>query len=179
MSSKKIKILIFLHGAIIMHKNAQGKTREKIIQQIKDQESSVRDFENYIPIGNAPEKLNEWVSQGVEICYLSALTENKKARGDETIGKEGLKADSIVLKKYNFPEGVIYHREVNEDYKDVVARILPTPNIFIEDDCESIGGPKEMTSTYLSEELKNKLKIVVIKEFSGLDYLSDNIYAIV
>jgi hypothetical protein len=60
----------------------------------------------------------------------------------------------------------------------VVARILPLPDIFIEDDCESIGGKKEMTSTYLAEELKNKIKLITVKEFNGIDYLPDNIYAI-
>lgn len=174
-----MKILVFLHGATIMHKNARGKSREEIIQQIRDQESSVRDFKNYIPIGNAAEKLNKWASQGAEICYLSALTENKKARGDETIGKEGLKADSIVLRKYNFPEGIIYHREKNEDYKDVVARISPLPDVFIEDDCESIGGAREMTSTYLADKLKNKIKLITVKEFTGIDCLPDNIIELV
>jgi hypothetical protein len=179
MSSKNIKILIFLQGTIIMHKNAQGKTREETIKQVKDKELSVRDFLNYIPIGNASEKLNKWVQQGAEICYLTSLSENKKVRGDETVGKEGLKADNVVLRKYNFPEGIIYHREINEDYKDVVARILPLPNIIIEDDCESIGGKKEMTFTYLKEDLKSKIKSIPVKEFGGIDYLPDDIYALV
>ena len=167
--------MVFLQGTIIMHKNAQGKARAEIIQQVKDQELSVRDFEDYVPIGNAPQKLNKWKSQGAEICYLTSLSENKKARGDETVRKEGLKADSVVLKKYNFPEGIIYHREVNEDYKDVIARILPIPNILIEDDCESIGGKQEMTFTHLSDKLKTKIKSIPIKEFSGIDYLPDNV----
>jgi hypothetical protein len=170
-----MKILIFLQGTIIMHKNAEGKTREEIVQQVKDQEWSIRDFGNYVPVGNAPEKLNKWVSQGAEICYLTSLSENKKVRGDEKVGKEGLKMDNIVLERYNFPKGIIYHREINEDYKDVIARILPLPNLFIEDDCESIGGEKEMTFPSLPNELKNKIKLIPIKEFGGIDYLSNNI----
>ena len=158
-----------------MHKNARGKTRDEIIQQVKDQERSVRDFGNYIPIGNTSEKLNKWASQGAEICYLTSLSENKKVRGDEKVGKEGLRVDNVVLEKYNFPKGVIYHREINEDYKDVVARIFPFPDILIEDDCESIGGEKEMTYPSLSDELKNKIKSIPIKEFGGIDNLPNDI----
>lgn len=170
-----MKILIFLQGTVIMHKNAVGLNRKEVIQQIIDQEESVRDFENYIPIGNAPHKLKKWVEQGAEICYLSALTENKRGRGDEVVGKDGLKADSVILDKYNFPKGVIYHREQNEDYKDVISRIVPHPDILIEDDCESIGGKKEMIYPHIKSEIKEKIKSISIKEFSGIDYLTDNI----
>jgi hypothetical protein len=47
-----MKVLIFLHGTLIMHKNAEGKTREEIIKQVKAQEESVRDFASYVPVGN-------------------------------------------------------------------------------------------------------------------------------
>ena len=46
---------------------------------------------------------------------------------------------------------------------------------LIEDDCESIGGEIEMTYPYIKPELKNKIKSVVIKEFSGIDNLPNNI----
>jgi hypothetical protein len=170
-----MRIMVFLHGTLITHKNSAGKTRQEIIKQVIEQEESVRDFENYIPVGNAPKKLQTWVSQGAEICYLSALTENKKARGDETVGKEGLKADGIVLDGYDFPKGEIYHRDSGEKYKDVIARVFPPPDILIEDDCESIGGEPEMTYPSLSPELKTKIKSIVIKEFEGIDNLPDNL----
>ena len=145
---------MFLHGTIIMHRNAEGKLRDEIIKQVAEQEKFVRDFNNYIPIGNAPEKLQKWASQGAEICYLSALSENKKVRGDELVGKEGLTADKIILEKYNFPKGVIYHREQNEEYKDVIERIKPLPDVIIEDDCESIGGEKK--NSIFSAGIKGK-----------------------
>ena len=170
-----MKIMVFLHGTLITHKNSAWKTRQEIIQQVNEQEESVRDFENYIPVGNAPIKLQTWVSQGAEICYLSALTENKKARGDETVGKEGLKADGIVLNRYGFPKGEIYHRDSEESYKNVVARATPLPDILIEDDCESNGGEPEMTYPSLSPELKTKIKSIVVSEFSGIDNLPDNL----
>ena len=170
-----MKLLIFLHGTIIMHKGAKGKTRQEIIKQVINQEKSVRDFNNYIPIGNAPKKIAKWVAQGATVCYLSALTTNKKGRGDEIVGGQGLVADKIILEKYNFPEGIIYHRESNEDYKDVVAKILPLPDILIEDDCESIGGEEEMTYPHLNKEIQSKIKSLPVKEFSGIDYLPDEL----
>jgi len=167
--------MVFLHGTLIAHKNSAGKSRQEIIQQVVEQEESVRDFENYIPIGNAPRKLRSWVSQGAEICYLSALTENKKARGDEIVGKEGLKADEIVLERYGFPKGEIFHRNSAESYGDVIERMFPPPDILIEDDCESIGGEPEMTYPNLKSELKQKIKSIVVKEFEGIDNLPEDL----
>ncbi|OGG39050.1 hypothetical protein A2116_02110 [Candidatus Jorgensenbacteria bacterium GWA1_49_17] len=172
---KTITILVFLQGTLIMHKNAAGLSRGKIIRQVIDQEDSVRDFKSYIPIGNAPQELRKWAEQGAKIRYLSALTENKKGRGDEIVGKEGLRADNVVLDKYGFPEGIIYHRERNEDYKDVVERMVPLPAILIEDDCESIGGEQETTYIHLKPELKTKIKSITVEEFRGIDYLPDDI----
>lgn len=172
-----MQILIFLHGTIIMHANAKGCSREEIIKQVQEQESSVRDFFNYLPIGNAPKKLKKWTDQGAEISYLSALTANKKGRGDEIVGQERLLADSIVLDKYSFPQGNIYHREQNEEYKNVVNKIAPPPDILIEDDCESMGDDAEQEITYnqLDPELQRKIKSILVKEFSGIDYLPNNI----
>lgn len=167
--------MIFLHGTLIMHRGAIGKSREEVIQQVINQEGSVRDFANYVPVGGAVDKLSKWVEQGAEISYLSALTENKKARGDELVGKEGLKADEMILEKYGFPKGEIYHRGVGEDYRDVVERMTPFPNILIEDDCESIGGEVEMTHPNLKSELKEKIKSIVVKEFTGIDNLPDGL----
>ena len=50
-----------------------------------------------------------------------------------------------------------------------------TPDILIEDDCESIGGEKEMTYPHIREDLKSKIKSLVVKEFGGIDHLPDNI----
>lgn len=168
-----MKILVFLHGTTIVHKNAIGKTREEIIRQVQNQEESVRDFASHIPIGNAPEKLQKWAAQGAEIIYLSALTENKRVRGDEIVGHEGLKVDREILDKYGFPRGEIYHRKQGETYADIAEKIMP--DILIEDDCESIGGEKEMTYTNIKPELKPKIKQIVVREFEGIDHLPDKI----
>lgn len=156
-----------------MHKNAVGKTRQEIIKQVEEQEDSVRDFRSYVPIGHAPEKLRRWTEQGAEICYLSALTEDKKARGDEVVGKEGLQAEYAMLDTYGFPKGKVYHRQKGEQYRDIAERIIP--NVLIEDDCESIGGEKEMTITFVKPAIWQKIKSVVVKEFSGIDHLPNEV----
>lgn len=173
-----MKILLLLQGTIIMHEYAAGLSRKEIIQQVIDQEGSTRDFKKYIPIGRAPQKLRQWAEQGAEICYLSALTENKKGRGDEIVGREGLQADKIVLTRYGFPEGEIYHRELNETYADVVARIKPLPDLLIEDDCESMGDDPDLTYPSLSPEQKTKMRSIIVQEFGGIDHLPDNIEAL-
>ena len=168
-----MKILVFLQGTLIMHKSAVGKTREEIVEQVKAQGESVRDFASYMPVGNAVEKLNEWSKQGAEIIYLSALTEDKKVRGDEIVGEEGLKVDQEILDKYSFPKGKIYHRRKDESYAQIAEKIVP--DILIEDDCESIGGTKEMTITFVRPEIKKIIKSVVVKEFGGIDLVPDSI----
>lgn len=168
-----MKILVFLHGTLIMHRGAVGKTREEIVEQVKTQEESVRDLGSYVPIGNVAEKLNTWVRQGAKILYLSALTEDKKARGDEIVEREGLKVDREILDRYEFPKGAIYHRQKGENYAQIAEKLAP--DILIEDDCESIGGEKEMTITFIRPEIKQRIKSISIKEFSGIDYLPDKL----
>lgn len=158
-----------------MHQNGSGRTREERVQQVRDEEPSVRDFWTYVPISQAAEKLRAWASQGAEINYLSALTENKLARGDELVGKDDLKADEALLERHAFPRGKIFHREPDERYVDVVERTSPLPDILIEDDCESVGGAIEMTITYLRPEIKAKIKSIVVPEFGGIDHLPDRI----
>ncbi len=157
-----MKILVFLHGTTIMHKNAAGHTREEIVKQAIAGDASVKDYASYIPVGNAAKKLQTWEKQGAQILYLSSH------RNAEDVEK-----DRAVLKKYKFPEGKIYFRQNGEEYNDVAERIMP--NIIIEDDCESIGGEKEMTYPSIKPELKAKIKSIVVKEFSGIDNLPDNV----
>lgn len=160
--NKVMKILVFLHGTLLVHKSAEGKTREERVQQVMNGDSSVYNYASYVPVGNVVEKLRFWQSQGAEISYLSS---------HETV--EDIEKDRIVLEKYNFPKGQIFYRQNGGTYKDIAEKI--TPNVLIEDDCESIGGEKEMTITYVKPEIKQKIKSVVIKEFSGIDDLPNNL----
>lgn len=160
-----MKILVFLHGTTIMHKNAIGRTHEEIVKQIKEREESVHDYKSYVPVGNAVKKLRAWKKDGAEILYLSS---------HETT--EDVEKDKFVLKKYSFPDGPVLFRQRGEQYKDIAEKIMP--DILIEDDCESIGGKDEMTITHIKPELKKKIKSIVVKEFSGIDHLPDKISAL-
>jgi hypothetical protein len=159
-----MKILVFLHGTTIMHKNARSIPRQEIVKQVMESEESLHDYASYIPVGNAAKKLQEWKGQGAEICYLSS---HKNA--------EDIEKDKFVLKKYASPDGQIFYRRNSEEYKDVVERIRPLPDVIVEDDCESIGGEIEMVYPNLKPELKNKIKSIVVKEFGGIDSLPDEI----
>ena len=142
-----MKIVVFTEGTILMDKTP----------------NSVDDYSNYIPVGNAARKLTNWKNQDVTICYLSSRRI-----------KPEIEAIKSVLTKYKFPDfDNLYFRQQNEDYKNVAERIMP--DILIEDDCESIGGEVKMTYPHIKPELKDKIKSVVVKEFSGIDSLPDNV----
>ncbi|MEI7919943.1 MAG: hypothetical protein WCH65_07450 [bacterium] len=83
-----------------MHKNAEHVSVQERIEQSRIRELSVLDYASYIPIGNAVEKIENWVSQGAEIMYLSS---------HEDI--ESVEKDKEVLKNYHFPKGEIYYRQ--------------------------------------------------------------------
>jgi len=159
-----VKILVFLHGTSIMHRNAKGLAREEATRQVMESDESLHDYASYIPVGNAAKKLRAWKGQGARICYLSS---HKNA--------EDVERDKSVLKKYDFPDGRIFYRRNIEEYKDVIERIRPLPDVIVEDDCESIGGKVEMVYSNLKPEIKDKIKSIVVKEFEGMDCLPDRI----
>lgn len=157
-----MRICIFLHGTLIMHRNAKNKPRKERVRQSLKREPSVLDYKNYIPIGNAVRKVTNWKNQGAKIIYLSSHQDVSDVRKDKT-----------VLKNYKFPNGRIVFRKSGKQYKDIAEKIMP--DILIEDDCESIGGKKEMTITNVNPIIKNKIKSIIIKEFSGIDNLPDKL----
>jgi hypothetical protein len=159
-----MRILVFLHGTTIMQRNTGRLTREEVIRQVREGDESVHDYASYIPVGKAAEKLQEWKKQGAELCYLSS---HRNA--------EDIEMDKFVLKKYAFPNGQIFYRRTGEEYKDVVERIRPLPDVIVEDDCESIGGEVEMVYPNLRPELKNRINSIVVKEFGGIDCVPDRI----
>ncbi len=158
-----MRILVFLHGTCIMHKNALGLSREQIIRQIiEDIDESISDFTAYIPIGNVVKKLTSWYNQGAEILYLSSH-----------LTLENVKKDEKVLIKYKFPKGPIFYRNEEKDWNVSIKEAKP--DLIIEDDCESIGGKYQMTYPNLEPELRSKISSIVIKEFAGIDHLPDDI----
>ncbi|MEK7062581.1 MAG: hypothetical protein AAB946_00945, partial [Patescibacteria group bacterium] len=144
------------------HKNGKGLPREEIVKQVEDKEPSVKDYSSYIPTGNASEKVRKWKNDGATIIYLTSRKELKE-----------IEIIRGVLKRYDFPDCNLDFCRKGESYADVAERIMP--DILIEDNCESIGGEAEMTYTNIKNELKAKIKSVVIKEFSGIDDLSDKV----
>ena len=140
-----MKLLIFLHGTLIMHSAAAGLPRPARVQQVMAQHPSVRDFSSYAPIGAAVKKCQGWADQGATLVYLSS---NQK--------EEDLQADQQVLSRFHFPEGEVYFRSECETYRDVALRV--SPDVVIEDDCESIGGLAEMVWPNLPAERKPPIK---------------------
>jgi len=137
---KKLFIVIFTEGTTIMHSSPE----------------KIKDYNSYIPVKNAVKKIKTWKEKGCEISYLTS----RRLRNE-------IKQVEGVLKKFNFPKGTLYYRKKGEEYKNVVERLRP--DIFIDDDCESIGGNdiKKLVNPKLN------IKIVIIKEFGGIDFLPD------
>ena len=133
-----IKILVFTEGTTIMHSSPE----------------KIKDYSSYIPVKNAVKKLKTWKEKGCKISYLTS----RKSRSE-------IKQVERVLKKFNFPKGTLHYRKRGEEYKDVIERLIP--DIFIDDDCESIGGNdiKKLVNPELN------IRIIIVKEFDGIDYL--------
>ena len=155
-----MKILIFTEGTILMHKSAAGHTREEIVRQVTEKDHSVKDYSSYIPIGNSPKKITKWKQQGAKIFYLASRRK-----------PEQIKDIKNVLKRYNFPDGELLFRKEGEEYKDVAETMIP--DVFIEDDCESIGRD-EITYPHIKPKIQDKIHPIIVKEFAGIDKLPND-----
>ena len=157
-----MKIMVFTEGTILMHSSAKGAPRSERVKQVMQKETSVHDYASYIPNGNALEKIRKWVNDGADIYYLTSRR-----------GKE-VKLIKNVLEKFGFPsiENLLF-RKTFESYADVAVRVMP--DILIEDDCESIGGIIEMTFPNIPIRHRDQIKSVIVKEFDGIDSLSDKV----
>jgi len=159
-----MKILLFTEGTVIMHPGSKSLTREERIKQSQTRERSIDDYEHYVPNDNAVDKLQTWKNQGATIFYLTSR-------------KTGQQINDIkhVLKKYNFPyNNNLLFRKEGEKYKDVAEKLMP--DVLIEDNCESIGGEPEMTYPHINEDLKKKIKSIIVKEFGGIGHLPDDVH---
>lgn len=160
-----MKIAVFLHGTTIMHRNAVGRPREERVQQVQRREASVRDFASYVPIGDATNKLHTWSKQGANLIYLSS---HKRP--------EDVVLDQVVLTTYDFPAGLVVFRSPGESYQEMTERV--SPDVLIEDDCESIGGEQEMIFPHLRPDIQGGIKSLLVKEFEGIDHLPDDLIAL-
>jgi len=159
-----MKIMLFLHGTTIMHKGAVGFSREERSRRvIKGMDGTVREFESYVPVGNAVEKLVKWRDQGAELIYFSSH------RNSEDVEK-----DRRVLTRYGFPDGpILFRSKEGESYASVAEKVAP--DVLVEDDCYCIGGEPEMIYPNMSDVAKKKVKSIVVKEFGGIDHLPDEL----
>ncbi len=116
----------------------------------------------YQPIGRSVDLLDAWASQGAQICYCTYVKANR-------IG-----FIRRVLKRYCLPGIRLYFRDRGQSYANIVEQVRP--DILIEDDCKSIGGPKQMCITKVTPKIRAAIQLIVVPEFSGLDALSPELY---
>jgi len=153
-----VKILIFTEGTIIMHKSGIVPNTGKVDwNKFAKKYPSIHEYGSYVPIKNAVKKLKKWEEGRAEILYLTSRTKS-----------EEIQQIKNVLKRHNFPKGELLFVKGSEKYKDVIERVRP--DVFIDDNCESIGGND------IKEQISQKLniKIIIVKEFEGIDDLPDN-----
>lgn len=139
-----MRVMVFTEGTILYHSAALNQTRETFFQQVKDKHPSIYEFSDYLPIGEAPRKLTGWSKQGHQILYMTSRTKPSEIQDIK-----------YVLTKHHFPEGDLLHRSTHENYAAIVAK--NTPDIIIEDDCESIGGAPMMIYSKLDTDLKTMI----------------------
>ena len=139
--SSKLKIMIFVEGTLLKPKSW----------------FSLHNHTKYIPIGDCVNIIKDWQNQGAEVLYCTSIR-GKKAEG---IAK--------LLKEFGFVGSKLLYREKKQRYKDIVE--IVRPDFLIEDDCKSIGGKWQMCITYVSDDIRNTITSIVVKEFKGIDHL--------
>jgi hypothetical protein len=154
-------ILVFTHGTIVMHGEALGVDRAERVRQSQQRVPSVFDLARYIPVDQARDKLWRWHDHGAEIAYLGPSRK-----------PENMARNELIPRQLDFPPGPLHHRGPSETYAEVVERL--SPDVFIEDDCESIGGEAEMATPHLSAQARAHIACIVVPEFGGIDHLPDD-----
>lgn len=156
-----MKILVFLHGTSIMHASAIGRTRQQRVQQVLERDPSVGDYSSYVPTEGAVAKVRSWAALGASILYLSSHRKSNL-----------LELDKAILRQHGFPEGEVLNRGATGTYAEIVESAMP--DVLVEDDCESFGGPKKMAFPKLRPELQARILSIVVPEFGGLEHLPDD-----
>jgi len=154
-------ILVFTHGTIVMHGEALGVERAERVRQVQQRIPSVWDIAHYVPVEQAPEKLWRWQAQGARIAYLGP------SRKPGNMAK-----NDLLIRHLDFPPGALHHRGPGETYAEFVERLAP--DVYIEDDCESIGGEVEMATPHMSASACARTACIVVPEFGGIDHLPDD-----
>jgi hypothetical protein len=155
-----MRLLVFLHGTVLMHAGGAGVTRAERVAQVRSGQPTVRDYAGYVPVGDAVAKLRRWQDAGAAIDYLSS----HRNPADVAL-------DALVLRTHGFPAGRVLARQPGESYGEVAGR--EAPDVLIEDDCESLG-PGQITYPQIPPAVRARIKSIIIPEFGGIDHLPDN-----
>jgi hypothetical protein len=155
-----MRILVFLHGTVLMHPSALGATRAERVDQVRDGDPMIRDYAAYLPVGEALAKLRRWHDSGAQIDYLSSHSD-----------PDHVATDGHVLRNWGFPAGRVLARQSGESYGDVAGR--EAPDVLIEDDCESIGAD-QVTYPQIPPAVRARIKSIIVPEFGGIDHLPDD-----
>jgi hypothetical protein len=155
-----MRLLVFLHGTVLMHAGAVDVTRAERVAQVRARHPTVREYAAYVPVGDAVAKLRRWQDAGAVVDYLSSHR-----------NPDDVALDAAVLRTYGFPSGRLLARLPGETYGDIAGR--EAPDVLIEDDCESIGAD-QITYPQIAPPLRAHIKSIIIPEFRGIDHLPDD-----
>jgi hypothetical protein len=67
-----MRLIVFLHGTVLMHSAALGRKRAERVAQVLAGDPTIRDYVGYVPVGGAVAKLRRWHDAGAVIDYLSS-----------------------------------------------------------------------------------------------------------
>ena len=67
-----MRLLVFLHGTVLMHAGGVGVSRAERVAQVRAKHPTVGEYEAYVPVGDAVAKLRRWQDAGAAVAYLSS-----------------------------------------------------------------------------------------------------------
>ena len=155
-----MRLLVFLHGTVLMHAGAVEVTRAERVAQVRAKHPTVREYAAYVPVGDAVAKLRHWQAAGAVVDYLSSHR-----------NPDDVALDAEVLRAFRFPAGRVLARLPGETYGEVAGR--EAPDVLIEDDCESIGAD-QVTYPQIPSAVRARIKSIIVPEFGGIDHLPDD-----
>ena len=110
-----MRLLVFLHGTVLMHSGAIGVTRAERVAQVRAGHPTIGDYAAYVPVDDVVAKLHRWQDAGAQIDYLSSHR-----------NPDDVALDAFVLRMHGFPPGRVLARQPGESYGDVAGRETPT-----------------------------------------------------
>jgi hypothetical protein len=143
-----MRLLVFLHGTVLIHAGGVGVTRSERVAQVRAKHPTVREYAAYVPIGEAVAKLHRWQDAGAVVDYLSSHR-----------NPDDVALDALVLRAHGFPAGRVFARRPGETYGDIAGR--EAPDVLIEDDCESIGA-NQITYSQIPSAARACIKSIII-----------------